>query len=66
MRVVNPGYARVGRKVIGVIAWKAESRGSVADKAADPLHYPLRDFPLPHVVQQPCWYDSIKGPGHVE
>ncbi len=47
------------------MAWKAEGCGSVADKAAYPLHHPLKNFPLPHVVQQAGWYDSIKGSGHV-
>ncbi len=59
-------YASLGWKCVGVLAWHAECRGSIAEKAADPLHYPLRIFPFPYVVQEPCWYHSVKGPGHVE
>ncbi len=55
----------MGWKGTGVVTWKAEGRGSVADKVANLLHYSLRNIPLPHVVQQPCWYDSNEGPGHV-
>ncbi len=54
------------RKGIGVVAWQAEGRGSVADEAAERLHYLLRKFPLPHVVQQLCWYQPVKGLRHVE
>ncbi len=53
-------------KGVSVLAWWAQSRGCVADKTAHPLHYPLRNFSPPHVVQQPCWYDPVKGPSHVE
>jgi hypothetical protein len=44
----------MGQKGVGVVAWKAEGRGSVADKVAYLLHYLFRDFPLPQVVQQTC------------
>ncbi len=53
-------------KGVSVVAWKAQSRSSVADEAAHPFHYPLRYFSLFRVVQQPCWYDPVKGPRHVE
>jgi hypothetical protein len=53
-------------KGIGVVAWKAEGCGSVADKAANTLHYPLKNFSLTHVVQQLCWYNSVEGPSHVK
>ncbi len=56
----------MGRKGIGVVAWKAEGHGYVADKAADPLHGPRRNLSLPHIVQQPCWYDSAEGPSLVK
>jgi hypothetical protein len=56
----------MGQKCISDVAWKAERLGLFANKAADPLHYPLRNFPLPHVEQQLCWYYFIKGPGHLE
>ncbi len=51
---------------VGVVACQAQSCGSVADKAAHLFHNPPRNFSLPHVVQQPCWYDPVKGPRHVE
>ncbi len=51
---------------ISVVDWHAQSRGSVADETSNPLHYPLRNFSLPHVVQQPCWYNPVKGPCHIE
>jgi hypothetical protein len=51
---------------IGVVAWQAQSRRSVADEAAHPFDYPIQNFSLPHVVQQPFWYDPVKGPRHVE
>ncbi len=51
---------------VGVIAWQAHIRGSVADETAHLLHLLLKDSPLLHVVQQPRWYDPVKGPSHVE
>ncbi len=60
------GYAYVGRKGINVVARKAEGCDSAADKAADPLYYPLNNFPLPLVMQKPYWCHSIEGPSHVE
>ncbi len=56
----------MGRKGIGVVAWHAQSRGSVYDESDHPLHYPLSNFSLPHIVWQPHWYDPVKGPSHVE
>ncbi len=53
-------------KGVGVVAWQAEVRGSVADEVADPLHSPLRNIPLPHVVRQLCWYHPVEGPCHVQ
>ncbi len=53
-------------KGVGIVAWQAQSRGSVADETAYPLHYPLRNSPLPHVVKQLCEYDPVKGPSLVE
>ncbi len=40
----------MGGKGVGVVALHAQSRGSVADETAYPLHYPLRNFPLPPVM----------------
>ncbi len=54
------------RKNIGVVPRQAQGRGSVADEAAYSLHNPLRNFSLPHVVQQPCWYDPVEGACHIE
>jgi hypothetical protein len=56
----------MGGKGIGVVPRQAQSRGSVADEAAYPLPYPLRDFSLPHVVQKLGWYDSVKRSSHVQ
>jgi hypothetical protein len=53
-------------KGIGVVAWRAQGGGSVADEAADPLYFPLRMFSPLHVVLQRCGYDPVKGPSHVE
>ncbi len=37
-------------KGVGVVAWQAQSRGSVADETAHPLHYPIGNYSLPHIV----------------
>ncbi len=45
------GDARMRGKGVSVVAWQAQSRGSVADEAAHPFHYPLRHLSLPLIVQ---------------
>ncbi len=47
-------------KGVGVVLRQAQSHGFVADEAAYPLHYPIKDFSLPHIVQKLGWYDSVK------
>jgi hypothetical protein len=42
------------RKGISVVARQAQGCGPVTDEAAHALNYPLRNFSLPHVVQQLC------------
>jgi hypothetical protein len=44
----------MNRKGINVFAWQAQGCRSVADEAAHPFHSSLRNFSLPHVVQQSC------------
>ncbi len=55
----------MSQKGASVVAWQVERGSSVANKAANPLHWPLRKFPLPDVVQQLSWYHPVKGPHHV-
>ncbi len=54
------------KEIIFVVAWQAQSRGSVVDEIAYPLRYSLRYFFLHYVVQQPCWHNPVKGPSHVK
>jgi hypothetical protein len=44
------GIASFSQKGVNVVAWQAQSRGSIADEAANPLHHPLKNTSLPHVV----------------
>ncbi len=66
MRVVSLEDAGMGLKCISAVAWQAQGHSSLAHEAAHPLHYPLRNISLPKVEKQLCWYDSVKGPCHVE
>jgi hypothetical protein len=54
------------RERVGVVAWQAESCGSVADNAADPLDYPLSYSLISHVLKELSWYNSVKSPHHVK
>ncbi len=50
---------------VSVIAWQAQGCGSLADEAANQLYYLLRDFTLPHAVNELCQYSLVKGSSDV-